>query len=181
MRKANNQEKNWKPLGTIGKPHGLKGFFYVHGRNDLFPEAYEEVLVGESLSRARRYRISEIQVHKGRSILALEQVQSRTALEPLVGMQIWGPSDVEEHPLDQLVGLEVQDSSGTPFARVTGHYMHGAAPNLELKRLNEPQTLDIPLVDAYFDLNYYDETGSLRLTVALDIFQDMWETPKGRA
>lgn len=118
-------------VGTLGKPHGLRGELTVFLRTDeperrFAPGASVEVGPG-----GRPMTVVSGRSHSGTWLLVLDGVTDRTAAETLRGAEVWArvPAgdvpDAEGEFYDrQLVGLGVRDSSGATIGRVASMLHH---------------------------------------------------------
>lgn len=124
-------------VGTIARPHGLKGQVAINPETDF---AEERFAVGETLWTKRSEEIESLTVetvrfHAGRPIVGFEGRSRIEDVEALAGVQLWVPAGSLK-PLDpgtyyehQLVGCLVETVDGEQVgevARVEG----GAAGSL---------------------------------------------------
>ena len=126
-------------VGKVGKPHGLEGAFVVEeGSED--PERFAEgatVLVDGDPAR-----IVESKRAGGRPVIRLDREVSRGAALEVERDALPEPGEGEYYAF-QLVGLEVEDTSGVKLGRVTEVSSGPANDVLELDT-----GLALPLVDA---------------------------------
>jgi len=118
-------------VGTLGKPHGLRGELTVFLRTDeperrFAPGASVEVGQG-----GRPMTVVGGRSHSGVWLLVLDGVGDRTAAEALRGAEVWSRVPAGEVPdadgefYDrQLIGLEVRDVSGAKVGRVASMLHH---------------------------------------------------------
>lgn len=138
-------------VGTLGKPHGLRGDLTVFVRTDEPERRFApgaEVVLGDRPARVRGSRW-----HSGVLLVALEGVSDRTAAESLRGLDVWARVEVDESPAGegefydrQLVGLTVQDASGAAVGRVV-RVLHGPAQDLLVVDVAGDERL-VPFVEA---------------------------------
>jgi len=112
-------------VGTLGRPHGLRGELSVFVRTDepelrFAPGAAVEVGPG-----GRGLRVAGARWHSGVLLLSLEGVADRTAAETLRGQEVWARVPADRRAAEegefydrQLIGLEVRDAAGHPAGRV---------------------------------------------------------------
>lgn len=112
-------------VGTLGRPHGLRGELAVHVRTD---EPERRLAPGASvlLDGTRERVVASARWHSGVLLLGLVGVTDRTAAEALRGLDLWARVPADEVPADddayydrQLVGLEVRDAAGAAVGTVT--------------------------------------------------------------
>lgn len=167
-------------IGTIGRPHGLRGALFVSGRDDCIPMAYREVWVGPAASQAKPMRLLQSFKQAGRPAVLLESINDRTLAEALIGMSIFverARLDLVRAPgdlfYDDLTQATVFDCVGEILGHVRGVYENGATAIAEVIDVAGSQALDIPLVSAYVDFAR-SERGRLVLVVAREVFAESW-------
>lgn len=110
-------------VGTVGRPHGLRGEVFVRPRTDQVAVRFAS---GEKLTGAGQ--IWEVVGHKmvsDRLVVSLAGVEDRSAAEALRGMDLWADSDADvlsadEFHVSTLVGLEVRSPSGEVLGSLIG-------------------------------------------------------------
>jgi ribosomal 30S subunit maturation factor RimM len=186
----------------------LRGAFYVSDRPDAVPAAYRELFVGASPETARPCRIESTTVLNGRPLLKCSLAADRTAAEGLTGQYLYvdeqrllpaddeldGDAEVGDESGDdedgaspvhgivhwyELEGLEVVDATGAVLGKVDYVYNAGASDVISLVAA-DGRTLDLPLVDDYVDLDTPPDAGRIKLRVAADVFEELWQAaPSG--
>ncbi len=172
--------RTWIQLGAVGKPHGLRGAFFVAGRDDLLPASLQSVFLGESPETADSYQLSSCRMQSGRVQVTLQGIDSREAVEALRGSLLW--CDRSDIPLDDrreylwadLIGREVHDVTGRVVGICRKVQNFGASDILLLHSVDKQLWLDVPLVASYFDMNFTADAEPLRLVVNLETFDDAW-------
>lgn len=114
-------------IGTVGRPHGLRGEVTVRPRTDRIEERFAigaQVLIGSRLVTVTGYSLTQ-----GRLVVALEGVRDRAAAEQLRGAELWADAaadelDDEEYHDATLIGLAVVDPDGAPLGTVTAVHHH---------------------------------------------------------
>ncbi len=76
-------EDRWLLIGTVGKPHGLRGAFFVSGRSEPVPKSCKKVSLGEEPSSGQVFAVAVASVQQDRPVMALESVTDRTAIEAI--------------------------------------------------------------------------------------------------
>lgn len=165
--------KSWKKIGKIGKPHGLKGSFYLAGRTQVLEPVFTEVLVGERPESSRSCKISAQRDHSNRTILTLDLFSDRTSLEPMVGQWIWAPDDIYERPIDSLRDRPCEDVNGEAMGTITDIFNHGASDILEITSMQHG-VIEIPFADVYMDTELPLTSPVLKLKVSMDTFEGLW-------
>jgi 16S rRNA processing protein RimM len=126
-------------VGTVGKPHGLQGAFFVEGASDD-PERYAKGAT--LLVDGEPARIVESKRAGGRPVIRLERDVPRGARLEVERDALPEPAEGEYYAF-QLVGLEVEEEGGVQLGRVTEVSSGPANDVLELDT-----GLALPLVDA---------------------------------
>lgn len=113
-------------VGTLGRPHGLKGELSVHVRTD---EPDRRLAPGAAvlLDNRREARVASARWHSGVLLVRFEGSSDRTAAEALRGVELWARVPADEVPADsddyydrQLVGLAVRDAAGETVGTIAG-------------------------------------------------------------
>jgi 16S rRNA processing protein RimM len=126
-------------VGRVGKPHGLEGAFVIEQASED-PERFAEgasLLVGGEPAR-----IVESKRAGGRPVIRLDREAARGDAIEVDRNDLPEPEEGEYYAF-QLVGLEVEESSGAKLGRVTEVSSGPANDVLELDT-----GLALPLVDA---------------------------------
>jgi len=136
----------WLHAGSVGRPHGLDGSFYVHGpAPQLLLAGVHLNVAGASRQVVRRAGTAQ------RPILRLEGCENREAAQALHGCELLAPRaeapklDADEFWVDDLVGCRVRDGE-----RMLGSVRRVLAlPScevLEVERCGGAGELLVPLV-----------------------------------
>ena len=134
--------EDYRVVGRIGKPHGLKGEVSVEPRTD---EPDRRFAVGARLGVERKrpgrqddqtYTVAGTRWHAGRLLVTFEEIGDRNAAEDARGTVLVVPVDPDETPEDpeefydhQLVGLTVVSVDGQALGELA-EVVHGAAQDL---------------------------------------------------
>lgn len=165
--------KRWKKIGKIGKPHGLKGSFYLSGRTQVLEPVFTEVLVGERPESSTPATISGQRDHSNRTILTLDIFTDRTSLETAVGQWIWAPEAIFERPIDSLRNRPCKDLNGEDMGVITDIFNHGASDILEITS-ERHGVIEIPFADVYMDTELPLLSPALQLKVSIETFEGLW-------
>lgn len=113
-------------IGTLGKPHGLRGELTVALSTDEPERRFAPGVTVEVGPGGRPTGVRSSRWNNGVLLLALEGVHDRTAAEALRGSQVWARVPADEAPVEDdefydrhLVGLRVRDAAGRDVGRVT--------------------------------------------------------------
>ncbi|MDO9224583.1 MAG: ribosome maturation factor RimM [Pseudomonadota bacterium] len=140
-------------MGRISAPYAIRGWVKIQAQTEYIDSllGYPVWHVGRN-GQWRQFRLVEGKVH-GQYLLAhLQGMDDRDAAEAVMGMEIAVPRkdrpDAEdgEYYWDDLVGLEVVNTEGVVFGKVSGLLGTGAHDVLQVE--GERERL-IPFVDAY--------------------------------
>lgn len=142
----------WVTIGTIVKPHGLRGEVVVFPQSDV-PGRFdvgERVAVGGSPTT-----IVTSRPHQGRVLVRFTLASDRTQAESLRGAVITAPAlDPADHDMyfvHELVGMPVIDEDGTALGTVESWIELPAAAEYDLLdvRRSDGTTWLLPAVEAY--------------------------------
>ena len=180
------------PIAKVGRPHGLRGAFFVSGREDLIPAAYGEIYIGHVPEEARPGKILGSLWQSQRPVLKCSLASDRTQAELLTNQtifvlesrlrQVVGPSGILWRDLE---GAQVLDSDGVFLGVISQVYNSGASDIVEVQAELRPsqeagsrRVVDIPLIGDYIDLAQALDLGPpvvLRLKVPAVFFEDLWQ------
>ena len=166
-------QKEWRPLGKVGKAHGLKGAFYLTSHDRSLSPKHEEIAVGETLAQALVTRLRTSREHCHKNLVELEAIKDRTQADQLRDMTIWGKTSVMEHPTSWLIGKQVLDSQGIELGSVESIYNYGASDILEITS-SEHGSLQIPFIPHYFAETLDSSLPTVSLLVTQDFFSELW-------
>jgi len=114
-------------VGRVARAHGNKGHVIVNPETDFARERFAvgNELVVEQSGRSTTRRIAGVRFHEARPIIALEGVDTMNAAEALAGAELkmpvaaLGALPANAFYRHDLVGCEVQDTSGRAIGRVS--------------------------------------------------------------
>jgi len=140
-------------VGRVARAHGNKGQVIVNLDTDFPEERFAEgnTLIVEHGGASTPRRIASVRFHQGRPVIALEGVESMDAAESLAGAELkmpataLGPLPGGTFYRHDLVGCEVQDTTGRDIGRVTD--VEGPMEQSRLVVAGPKGELLIPLVD----------------------------------
>lgn len=130
-------------MGVIGAPHGIKGQCRVKSfAGD--PEALGDygTLYAQD---GRAFDVKDIRMAKNVVVVTFDQVNDRNMAETLNGVELFidrsqMPDEVldeDEFYIEDLVGMDVRDSSGARIGAVSAMHNFGAGDMVEVASLNE--------------------------------------------
>lgn len=191
------RQDRWEKLGTVGKPHGLKGGFFLSGRRQPLPEALGHLKVGQDLHAAVEGEVLKVYpVGAVKQAIIWAHAQDRTAVEKLRDSTVWmlrrtDPSDpATTHPdelYNDLAQSEILDQNGQVLGVVVDIENHGAQNILIIEGRGlcaGKGFVDVPYVEAYFDLtapSQVPRSQAPRRLSALwntDTFADLWRSKR---
>lgn len=123
-------------VGTVGKPHGLRGEVLVRPRTD---EVAERFAAGASLRVGEQeLEVSGHSLQQGRLVVRFAGVSDRSSAEALRGLDVWAKiaseaTDEDEFHDLELIGLRVEDLAGAELGRVIAIQHHPAQDLLVIK------------------------------------------------
>ncbi|MEW1954169.1 ribosome maturation factor RimM [Terrabacter sp. NPDC080008] len=142
-------------LARIGKPHGLRGEVTVQLHTDDPEERFAvgtvvatEAEPGSGVPTA--LTVASTRVHRGIWLLTFEEIPDRTGAESLRGTRLVLPeaaptAEEEAFYEEDLVGLEVRDTSGERLGTISGLEI-GPAQDRLVVRLEDGVTAYVPFV-----------------------------------
>lgn len=169
----------WLQIGLVGKAHGLRGHFFVSRREDILPVPVgTEVFLGEP--PPGKGVVLETSKMQGRRPLAKFQgIDNREAVDEIIGMSIWVDRkrfdirDEQEYFWSDLIGRHVYDCDKNLLGEIIDVQNYGASDIVTIQRSNS-QSLDLPLVEIYFDMSFTSSDHALNLIVSASLFEDLW-------
>lgn len=170
----------------MGRPHGLKGGFFVSGRDEPIPRRFREVQIGETTESARPAVVQWSGTQGARPLMVCSLASDRTGAEALTGLGIFVERLALHSALppdawlwDELIGLSVIDAAGVAMGKVLHVYNAGASDILEIIDEHE-RILDVALVSNYVDMErgLSRSEQSLRLAVLKEVFAELWQKPR---
>lgn len=181
MKNQDHSNTQWLKLGVVGRAHGLRGSFFVSGRDELIPSSVKAVRLGAAPASLGDFVVEDSLWQNGRAILKCKGVSDRTAAEKFTGQTVWCDAqqirvnDQEEYLFSDIRGRVVKDSDGVTLGTVDDIYTTpGGGANLVV--VNEAQTgdVEIPMVAIYVDMNFARGEPELKLVVPANTFEDVW-------
>ena len=166
-------------LGSIGKPLGLDGAFFVFGRDDLLPKIEGNICL--NLGKKQLVcRLIRCWWHNSRVVAKLEAFSDRTSLELWKGAELscqrdqLSLNDKSEYFWSDLISKTVVDSEGYRLGKVARLDNFGASDVVEISD-DDGKILALPLVAAYFDMSFQAQDEALRLVVPASTFDEAWQ------
>lgn len=171
-------------VGKVGRAHGLAGAFFVSDRSDPIPKSYTDLYLGADAASAVACKILASSMQGSRPVLKVSIAADRTAAEALTGQAIFAERQrvkARHQNKDDLVwadleGLRVVDAADQELGVITGLYNSGAADVMIVK--GKSGTIDLPLIEAYFDPSTVVADKLVRLKVGADTFDGLWQAPR---
>jgi 16S rRNA processing protein RimM len=172
-------EDRWLLIGTVGKPHGLRGAFFISGRSEPFPASCRQVVLGPDPEHGRVFSVARGSLQPDRPVLGLVEVSDRTFVEGMRGEKIWiarsslQVDESAEYLWSDIAGAEVFDSTGNLMGRIVDMVNYGASDIAVLENANG-QRLDLPFVPVYVDMNFRSSDRRINLLVEAAVFEEFW-------
>lgn len=142
-------------IGTIARPHGVRGEFKVRlhfeGSTALFESSHVVVVPGRG--EARRYIVESVRGSNKGPILALEGIVGRDAADELRGAQVWveraalAPLEDGEYYLVDLVGCAVFLDEAQ--IAVVKQVRPDPSVDTMILEMKDGSTAELPIVDAW--------------------------------
>ncbi|MEN9528332.1 MAG: hypothetical protein RI932_205 [Pseudomonadota bacterium] len=155
--------EGWLWLGQVGRPHGIRGAFFLKTEdNQVNWPGYKNLLLKSSPER--RVKVENTYVSGGKLALQLESVNSREICEALYNTHLFvSRSEIklekDEFLVAELVGCKVNiEGREGVFGHVVAVHNFGAQENLEIQPVNaSADTILFPFVEAF--VVAVDESG----------------------
>jgi len=169
---------SWKLLGKVGKPFGLKGFFYLTKNGK---ELSKEHLFFKTITKNNSEQIlviKEILIHQGQHLVQFKNFETRTHMEKIRGLTLWADKTIYDTSYEQVEGFKVLDIDQYTLGHVRRFYNFGAGDVVEI--INNDQTLQLPFQDElFFHIQEFFQEGRyplehLQLKISKDIYKDLW-------
>ncbi len=170
----------WIKLGVVGRAHGLRGSFFVSGRDEPLPDTLKKLIIGPTPETGVVATIEQCQWQNGRSIIKCDIATDRTSAEKWTGKQIWCDASAvvvdeeTEYLVSDLKGRVVVDSDGKEFGVVDDVAVMPASVNLIVVNADASADVEVPMIATYVDMSFIRGEKTLALAVPGDTFADVW-------
>lgn len=171
---------HWLKLGVVGRAHGLRGSFFISGRDEPFPPTLKSIVIGRSPEAGKTAIIEQVNWQNGRVALKCDIASDRTAAEAWTGQDVWceasaiAVDEASEYLVSDLKGRTVIDSAGTAVGTIDDIAIMPASLNLIVANPDKSADVEIPMITTYVDMGFSRSSKELRLTVLADTFADVW-------
>ena len=151
--------ERWLKVGVLGSPHGLKGGFYLSGRDQPLADGLRELSIGKEPG-VTLLQITANRLKGSRTILHCDRFRSREDLLPFRGQPLWARRDAipldpdQEYLWEDVRGMEVVDAAGELMGTVIRMENHGASDIVVIRAPDSRSRLSIPLVSACFRMDF---------------------------
>lgn len=176
---------SWVQVGVVGKPYGIRGAFYISGRDEPLHDAFSSVVIANKPQQSDLYEVSQQKVHKGRSTLLLKDHEDRSFAEGLVGRGVWvlkeelSLDEEGEYFWDEVVGLKVLCVGGNIIGKIHQVSNYGASDVVEIRN-DKGAHLELPFIASYFDMAFTRDADHVQLLVGDDFYGELWQEPKSK-
>ncbi len=152
-----NPDESWVPFARIGRPHGLKGAFFLktEDRRQTWP-GYVQVLQQTKVGPVMR---KILQTYTSGNALAVifEGMNTREIVESMYDDQLFVHRDLlvageGEFIVHDLVGMTVSSESRGDLGKVVAVGNFGAQENLEIELKGTQKTILFPFVDSFIKI-----------------------------
>lgn len=172
-------KSHWLKLGVVGKPHGIRGAFFVNGRDEPFPKKFRDIVLGSNPEAGKRAVVTAVATAQDRSVISIEQCTSREAAEALAGLPIWiaavhvAIDEQTEYLWSDITGRVVVAPEGEILGEVMRVVNYGASDVVVIVDQVRGH-LEVPFVANFFDMGFTRGEHELRLTVPVTTFDGLW-------
>jgi len=167
-------------LGSIGKPHGVVGAFFIHGRADQIPDV-ENVFIGSDEDKVQSAKVMRSFISAKKPVLQIDLISSREELTKYQRQNIFAElaeldfDDENEFFLNDVVGktIEFKGQNGTEiFGTISAIYETPSNLNISIGHQN--REIDLPFNQEYFDMNFSPEAKSILLLFNPKDLEEFW-------
>lgn len=171
-------------IGKVGRSHGIKGSFFLAGRDEAFIEKLSVVKVGAEFSKSEEFKVEKISPQSAKTIFKLVGIDSRTDSEKILHYKVWAKRDElnladDEYFWSDLAGKNVALPNGEIIGKSSGLNNFGASDVMEIKN-SSGQTMMLPFVSAYFDIDASIDSEVVQLCVEIDVIEELWTGGKSK-
>lgn len=171
----------WVKIGIVGKAHGLRGAFFISGRDIALPPEVKEISIGEEGSGRGSFKVIASRMQSGRPLVQVETIDVKEKVKSYIGQAVWARRvafDVnkDEYMWHDIVGKRVVDVSGKELGTIISIDNYGAADIIVIEA--EKGLLPVSFVATYFDMSFKRKDELIKMTVDVEIFEDSWELKK---
>ena len=159
-------------VGIVGRPHGLKGAFFVSSRTEPFPPKYKSIFIGKNRDQARTAEVLFARMQGDRPLIQCSISSTREDAEKLTGQEIYVSSSLAHKFFEKdglwsdLMGCSVESTSGKTLGKITHLYDNGATGVIQITG-GDADTADLPMVSAIFDLDNLTKIRVEKILVCL--------------
>lgn len=178
-RQLNGPGDEWIPFAHVGRPHGLRGAFFLKTEDRRTAwDGYERLLL-ETPEGPKPLKILKAYVSGGALALQSDLLASREACEASYGRALFVHRDEiaaeeNEYIVGDLLGAEVRDEAGTLRGTIVAVHNFGAQETLEIAVSGADRTVYFPFIEP-FVVKVDPETRMVHISHATAFFED--ETP----
>lgn len=176
---------HWLKLGVVGRAHGLRGSFFVSGRDEAIPSYLKKIIIGPSPETGKSAVIEQATWQNGRAAIKCDIAGDRTEAEKWTGQTVWCEAgaikvdDQSEYLVSDLKGRTVVDSDGVTIGLIEDVAVMPASINLIVINDDQSADVEIPMIAHYVDMNFVRGAKELRLIVTAETFAEIWN-PKAK-
>ena len=142
-------------IGVITRPHGVRGELCVNYYAESFELLRGELFLQAGTRPPRNIHITQVRMHHGQPVIALEGVTDRSVAEQLRGQRLLVPETVlpqlaeDEFYLYELIGFTIEDkASATVLGVLTDVHFYGDQEVWEVHTADDKEFL-LPAVPEF--------------------------------
>ncbi len=174
-------------MGTITRPHGIKGELCVDWYADSPEFLRQTFYVQHGMEPLRKVDGARMRMHKGRPLLTLPFIKDRTEAEGLRGVQIFIHRDdlpdlsPEEQYLHDLLGYSIVDeNSGKCIGTLEGVQFPTAEQMLWIIRASSGHEILFPAVEQFI-VNFDEKNQCVVISPPQGLLELYFEENDGKA
>jgi len=169
---------NLVKVGIVGKPHGIRGAFFLRGRDEPLAAKIKTMFIGYSLETAHPQKVVELKGQVSAMVVQILGCDSREAAQGLVGQGIWVERDnlaIDENSefyWSDLIGKPVVDSIGANLGKISEIYRLPGS-DVMIVKLIDGRTVDIAMIPAFVAMDFTSASPQIHLTEPADFYLEL--------
>ncbi len=177
-----HQPQTWVALGRVGRPHGLKGAFFIVGFDPGFGFSFREVRIGETPLEAECYKVRSCKASGDQAILSCSSLSRREHAEPLRGKLVFAHrqhlhlDSAEEYLWSDLIGKRIASCDGQSLVGTITAVRNFGASDLIAISLEDGAQVEAPFIRDFFDMSFRPEDPTIRLAVPQETLEPFRST-----
>lgn len=166
----------WIEIGSVGKPHGIKGAFHLVGITSSVTTP-SRIRLGRSLQQATEYPVSACFAKGLATVICLNGVDDRNQCEALKHQKVWFRrqdllDDDDEYLWIDLIGKAINTPEGETIGVIEAIDNFGASDIITI--ICDHKRLDVPFISDYFAMDFEAQSPAITMVVPIKTFDECW-------